>query len=72
VSIETYVAIMSCIFRRILYLESAQLYYFCTYPLGLSLLDLCSNIVLLFYSGILPCYCYYSHASLANMLKFHN
>ena len=31
--------------------------------IGLSLL--CSNIALLFYSGILACYCYYSHASLA-------
>ena len=34
-----------------------------------------SNIVLLFYSGILPCYCCYSHASLAIMLilcSFHN
>ena len=24
---------------------------------------MCSNVVLLFYSGILPCYCYYSHAN---------
>ena len=41
--------------------------------IGLSLL--CSNVVLLFYSGILPCYCCYSHASLAIMLilcSFHN
>ena len=30
---------------------------------------LCSNITLFFYFGILPCYCYYSHASLAIMLK---
>jgi len=35
--------------------------------LGLSLL--CSNIALLFYCGILPCYCCYSHASLAIVLK---
>jgi len=36
-----------------------------SFPVGLSLL--CSNIVLLFYPGILPCYCYYSHASLVIM-----
>ena len=36
------------------------------FPLGFSLLF--SSTVLLFYSGILPCYCYYSHASLAVML----
>ena len=42
-------------------------------PLGLSLL--CSNIVLLFCSGILPCYCCYFQTSLAIMLilcSFHN
>ena len=41
--------------------------------IGLSLL--CSNVVLFFYSRILPCYCCYSHASLAIMIilcSFHN
>ena len=43
--------------------------------IGLCQCQLCSNIVSLFYSGILPCYCFYFHASLAIVLilcSFHD